>query len=414
VTAGHRETERRRDWDFLLQACRAEVAGLGARVADRFPGRRAGDWDGFLGLMDNQGAALLAGSALLSVDEDVLPEEVRAALKDRIRLGALRAKIQVPELLAILEAFQRRGIDAVAHKGPALSALAYGRAGVRDSVDLDLLVHESDVTAAEQALRERGYRRNSPGDLSPREEAGWRKAWNETEFVSADGWTFVDLHWRICPERFPFRVDGPRLWSRRHRVALGGGEVPVFPAESQVVLLCVHGAKDTWHKLIWLCDVDRVIRAFPSLDWEEVRAIAEEGRCRRAVGLGLLLANRLLRTPVPAAGLGRLAVDERLERLAAEAEDQLASGEIRRPPWLAHFDVLPLHLQVFDTWLDAVPYVGRTLVTPRAWDWEVIKLRLPDSLYALRYPARLARLIVTFPREALRRGRRLQGAGREP
>ncbi|HSD65926.1 MAG TPA: nucleotidyltransferase family protein, partial [Vicinamibacteria bacterium] len=176
MTAGHREAGRRRDWDLLLQACRAERTGLdlAARVAERFPGRRAGDWDGFLGLMDGQGAALLAGSALLSIDEDVVPEEVRAALEDRIRLGTLRAKIQVPELLAILEALEGRGIDAIAHKGPALSALAYGRAGVRDSVDLDVLVHGSDVTAAERVLRERGYRRHSPGDLGPREEAGWR------------------------------------------------------------------------------------------------------------------------------------------------------------------------------------------------------------------------------------------------
>ena len=232
--------------------------------------------------------------------------------------------------------------------------------------------------------------------------------------MSADGWTFVDLHWRICPARFPFRVDGPRLWSRRHRVALGGREVPVFPAESQVVLLCVHGAKDTWDKLIWLCDVDRMIRVSPSLEWEEVRALSEEGRCRRAVGLGLLLANRLLGTPVPASALAGLAADEGLVRLREEVEDQLASGGIRRPWWLSHFDVLPLHLQIFDTRLDVVPYIGRTLVTPRAWDWEVVKLRLPDSLYSLRYLARPARLVVTFPRAALRRDRRPQGIRRDP
>ena len=83
----------------------------------------------------------------------------------------------------------------------------------------------------------------------------------------------------------------------------------VFPAETLVALLCLHGAKDTWHKLIWLCDVDRLIRVSPSLDWEEVRAFAEESRCRRAVGLGLLLAHRLLETPLPAPVLARLAGD---------------------------------------------------------------------------------------------------------
>lgn len=401
-----REAARRRDWDLLVRACHAEPSGLGARAAERFPGRRPGDWDGFLRLMDEQGTGPLAAAALLSTGGDAVPGDVRARLEERVRLGVLRAAIQVPELLAVLEALGSRGIDAVAHKGPALSALAYGRAGVRDSVDLDLLVRESDLTAAEAALRERGYRRSSPGDLTPREERGWRAAWNETELVSADGWTSVDLHWRICPRRFPFRVDSPRLWARRHRVALGGGEVPVFPAESQVVLLCVHGAKDGWSRLVWLCDVDRVVRAFPSLDWEEVRALGEDGRCRRAVGLGLLLACRLLGTPVPAPVLARLGGDARLRRLAADVEDQLAAGGVRRPFGLEHFDLLPLHLRVFDARLDAAGYVGRTLATPRAWDWEVVKLRLPDSLYPLRYPARVARLLVTLPRDGWRRRRR--------
>ena len=156
----------------------------------------------------------LAATALLSVEADLVPEDVRAALRERVQLGALRAGIQVPELLAILEALEARGVAAIAYKGQTLSMLAYGRTGVRDSVDLDLVVRESDVTAAEEVLRARGYRRNSPGVLRPRVEAAWRKAWNETEFVSDDGWVVVDLHWRVCAARYPFRIDPTRLWSR--------------------------------------------------------------------------------------------------------------------------------------------------------------------------------------------------------
>jgi hypothetical protein len=311
--------------------------------------------------------------------------------------------------LAILEALEARGVAAIAYKGPALSILAYGRTGVRDSVDLDLVVQDGDFTAAEEVLRERGYRRNSPGNLRPRLEAGWRKAWNETEFVSRDGWVFVDLHWHVYPKRFPFRVDLARLWSRPSRVALGGREVRVFPAETLVGLLCLHGAKDTWHKLIWLCDVDRLIRVSQPLDWEEVHAFAEESRCRRAVGLGLLLANRLFETPLPATVWARLSEDQKLVRLAAKAEEQLATGGIRRPWWLAHFDVLPFHLEIFDSWRDGALYLGRTLVTPRAWDWELVKVRLPDPLYPLNYLLRPLRLLVTLPREFARQRRRREG-----
>ena len=124
--------------------------------------------------MDQQGVGPLAASALLSIEADLIPEDVRAALRERVQLGALRAGIQVPELLAILEALEARGVAAIAHKGQALSMLAYGRTGVRDSVDLDLVVRESDVTAAEEVLRAAGLPEKQPRRAPP--AAGGRMA----------------------------------------------------------------------------------------------------------------------------------------------------------------------------------------------------------------------------------------------
>ena len=400
---------RAHDWDLLLQACRLDSSGLGAAVARRFPGRQADDWTDFLSLMDHQGVGPLAALALLSVEAEILPAEIRAALRERVQLGSLRAAIQVPELLAILDALEARGVAAIAHKGQALSMLAYGRTGIRDSVDLDLMVHEGDVTAAEEVLGARGYRRNSPGVLRPRLEAGWRKAWNETELVSDDGWVVVDLHWRVCAARYPFRIDPTRLWSRPAGVRLADREVPVFPAETLLGLLCLHGAKDTWHKLVWLCDVDRLVRASPSLDWDELRSFAEESRCRRVVGLGLLLAARLLGTPLPAPVLARLSEERALADLASRVERELATGGIRRSWWLHILDVWPFHLEVFDSRRDGVAYLVRTFVTPLAWDWELLQVRLPDSLCALYYVLRPLRLIATLFRESVRRGLRLEG-----
>lgn len=400
---------RASDWSLLVRACRSDASGLGPAVAQRFPDRRASEWADLLTLMDQQGVGPLAASALLSVDPDLIPEDVRAALLERVRLGALRAGIQVSELLGILGTLEARGVDAIPYKGQTLSMVAYGRTGIRDSGDLDLLVHESDVTAAEEVLRGRGYRRTSPGVLRPRVEAAWPWAYHETEFVSHDGWVFVDLHWRMYPAQYPFRVDPTRLWSRPARIMLGGREVRVFPAETLVGHLCLHGTKDHWRKLLWLCDIDRVIRVSPAFDWDEVRAFAAESRGRRAVGLTLLLVHRLLETPLPQDVLAPLAGDETLTRLLARVEDELATGGIRRPWWLAHFLVFPFHLEVFDSWRDGVAYTGRALVNPAAWDWDFQKVQLPDSLDWLYFLLRPLRLLVTLPRAAFQRGRRPGG-----
>lgn len=393
------------EWCLLFRACRANMVGLGAAVAEQFPGRRAGDWADFLALMDLQGVGPLAAAALLSVDAGMIPEDVQGALRERVHLGALRAGILVQELLAILETLEARGVAAIAHKGPALSMLAYGRVGVRDSVDLDLVVGENDVTAASEVLRELGYRRYTPPELSPRQDEAWRRTWNEYEFVSHDGWLFVDLHWRMCPPRYPFRIDPGRLWSRPARIALGNREVRIFPPETLVLLLCLHGAKDRWHKLIWVCDIDRLIRACPSLDWEEVRDFAGESHCARALALGLLLAHDLFETPLPAPV--RLVTRRAVADLAAQVEGRLAAGGIRRSWRWEHFGVWPFHLEIFDTWRDRALYLVRTLVTPLVWDWQ--RVRLPDPLYPLHYLMRPLRLTVGLFRKSVRR----RGRGRK-
>jgi hypothetical protein len=396
-----RPSERERDWALLLAACRDGSPGLFERVDERLGKATAAEWSGFLRLMDEQGTGPLAASALLELEADRIPAEVRTALAERVRLANLRAAVLVDELLEIVDAFEKRGIEVVAHKGPALSLLAYGRVGVRDSVDLDLVVREGDVDAAERLLRERGYRRHSPGDLRPRVEAAWRRAWNETEFVSADGWVFVDLHWRICPERFPFRVDAPRLWSRLPRAPLGGQGVRVFRPEAQVVLLSVHGAKDRWERLVWLCDLDRLVRTRPPLDWDDVLGTAEEARCLRATALGLLLSENLLGTPLPAAVRSQPALVA-VEPLAARLGRELAAGARPSRGPLARIGVTPFQLEVFDVRADAARYVYRSLVTPMAWDFELERIRLPDALYGLYYPLRVARLLATPVRDLLK------------
>jgi hypothetical protein len=395
-------SERERDWALLLAACRVGSPGLAERVAERFGKAMAAEWSSFLRLMDEQGTGPLAASALLEPDEELLPGEVRTALAERVRLANLRAAVLVDELLAIVDAFEKRGIEVVAHKGPALSLLAYGRVGVRDSVDLDLVVRESDVDAAERVLRGRGYRRHSPGDLRPRVEAAWRRAWNETEFVSADDWVFVDLHWRICPERFPFRVDAPGLWRGLGRAPLGGRGVPVFRPEAQVVLLSVHGAKDRWERLVWLCDLDRLVRTSPTLEWDDVLGTAEEARCVRATALGLVLALNLLGTPLPPA-VRSLPALASVGPLAARLGVELAEGRPRPRGPLARIGVTPFQLEVFDGRGDAVRYAYRSLVTPMAWDFELERIRLPDTLYGLYYPLRVARLLLTPARDYVRR-----------
>jgi hypothetical protein len=152
---------------------------------------------------------------------------------------------------------------------------------------------------------------------------------------------------------------------------------------------------------VWLCDLDRLVRTSTALDWDDVLGTAEEARCRRATALGLLLSENLLGTPLPAAVRSEPALVA-VEPLAARLRHDLAAGQKRSRGPLARIGVTPFQLEVFDGRADAVRYVYRSLVTPMAWDFELERIRLPDALYGLYYPLRVARLLVTPVRDALR------------
>jgi hypothetical protein len=392
---------RERDWALLLAACRFGAPDLAERVDERFGKAAAAEWSGFLRLMDEQGTGPLAASALLDLDEQLLPAQVRSSLAERVRLANLRAGVLVGELLEIVDAFEQRGIEVVAHKGPALSLLAYGRVGARDSVDLDLVVRESDVDAAERLLRERGYRRSLPGDLSPRADRAWRRVGNEIEFVG--DWIFVDLHWRLFPTWLPFRLEPGPLWPLAQRVSLAGGTLRTWSREVQLVAHCLHGAKDRWRKMLWLCDVDRLVRGIPAPSWDTVVALGEAARGRRALGLGLLLAHRLLGTPLPPEVAACVERDPGTTRLVEEVARRLPRGPVARPWWMASPDVWPFHVRVFDTRLDGLSYLGRCVLTPVPWGWEVAHIPLPDVLYPLYYVLKPARMAGGMTRKGMQR-----------
>ena len=61
------------------------------------------------------------------------------------------------QLAAILRALDNDGVRALPFKGPALSLAAYGDLGVRDSVDLDVVVRPRDIDRARRTLVRMGY-----------------------------------------------------------------------------------------------------------------------------------------------------------------------------------------------------------------------------------------------------------------
>ena len=96
-------------------------------------------------------------------------------------------------------------------------------------------------------------------------------------------------------------------WERAHPVEALPGAL-MLSLEDQIIQLSVHVHKHGFNRLIWLKDLDLLVRTYgETLDWAAVRAGARAEGVASSVWYTLWLASTLLATPVPPAQLRALA-----------------------------------------------------------------------------------------------------------
>lgn len=339
----------------------------------------------------------------LSSDDPVL---IPDAVMDRLRRGygtvSRRNFILTRELLRLLACLDDHGIVAVPYKGALLAAIAYGDPSLRQFADLDILVRRQDVLEAKRLLEEQeygarfiyGYRPLSR--LSPAQTDVFLDNYLEFEMQRKDG-LLIDLHWQFAPRHYPFRMDPDPLLARLETFRIEGQSVSSFAREDQVLLLCLHGAKDRWTKLLWMIDLARFIRAYPGLDWDAICTRAKDSAMELPLLLGLDLAETLFPCTVPPSVTERSAHRERIGRMAGSVFANL----FEQKPRAECLPVNALHLRLCATRIDQVTYLSRGLCVPRVQEWSLV--RLPAWLYPLYYVIRPFRIMARCARISVER-----------
>jgi hypothetical protein len=356
------------------------------------------DWTRFVQQADAHRLTCLLAPVLGGLPSLAIPAQTAMSLQDLARIRGTQARLLTAELKTLLPAFEARSIPVIPYKGPVLTGLLYGSPTLRDFDDIDVLVRPGDVTAARAALSGAGFHRRLPR-MSSRREQGYLASRHAETWHSEDRLVTVDLHWRLIPAPHPFEVDPERLWAGLISTSFEGLRVAVFPPETLLVALCLHGAKDRWYRLVWLCDLDRVVRT-RGLSWARVLDLARSFRCERALALGLFLVRELLRSPLPDEISRRVDLTPQVVGVARDVYATLATGEIRFP-LLDECLGLETPLRLGDTPVDRAGYLWRTLTTVDEWDW--YRFRLPESLYPLYKLLRPVRLLARSVKRSLRR-----------
>jgi hypothetical protein len=374
----------RPEMEVLRLAARVRLVGEPAQRLTSLLGQNL-DWAQLVELARMHGVAQLLAWHLPHLGETAVPKGDLTQLRTGLQQQAIRNLLLTRELLELLDVFRKEGIAALPFKGPSLAAGAYGNVALRSFGDLDVLVAQRDVARARGFLLARGY--SPPTGWTARQQAFSVKTLGQLSMYRDPG-IQVELHTALLPRAFAFDLKMADLWSRRQAIVLLDKEVPCLADEDLLLLLCAHGTKHLWKRLMWVCDVAELLRTRPGLCWETVSRRARQLHAEGMLLLGLALARDLLGASLPPRQNEELARNGSVRRLAAEVERSFREGEIRPASALA---TCSFCLRVRERLGDGLRWCLGLALTPTEADWLALAHELPlTEMYYLLRPVRLA------------------------
>jgi len=335
-------------------------------------------------LAEAHGVAGHLTACLRSLDEDLVPSEVRQTLVDSRRAQNFFTLRLTAELFRILDRFTSEGIGALVVKGPVLAVQAYGDPAMRAYGDLDLLVHQRDIRRATELLSAAGF---SPAVPLSAIDAG--RIPGQYLFSKPDSKLIVELHNHLTLRYFPRRLPIEEFFARQIRVRLDGHEAPALAVEDELVLICIHGAKHFWERLMWIADVAALVSRQTGIDWQRIADSAQAVEAERMLHTGLRLASDLLKARLPDKVLAMVQADAVSARLVERTLKWLpAAGSA--PPGLLERATYRRGMR--GGLISGPAYLLRLSLSPTEEDWKNgAEEKRHRFLDALRRPFRLAR-----------------------
>lgn len=305
------------------------------------------------------------------------------------RRQVMRVMALAGVLLELLAAFEARGIQALALKGPALALLLQEAMTRRPCNDIDLLVDPGQAGAAAAILAERGFTAQLDIPIHTlvmvNKDCGYRR-----------GDLYVELHWRLFDNPRLLGWSFEELWRSRTIVTLNERTIPTLSVRHYGLYLAIHGMRHGWQRLRWLLDMGLLLN-----NPAHQKAIREQAALDRqvpALAHTIRLAEDLLgRGAAPASewpeGWRARAIDRAVENLSTI----LTRPGTTRGDWIRR--------RLSEKWLDLLLCNGPRAVVAEIQllllgVGDVTDIRLPRRLFWL-YPLLRPFLL---PGRILRRG----------
>lgn len=293
----------------------------------------------------------------------------------------------VAELAAVGKLLAEAQVPFLCLKGPSLASAAYGNLRLRPFSDLDILVRPEHARRACEQISRRGF--VPQFTLSGKWWDLFLRTRSELTFQREHPLSLAEVHWGLLPPGYTFTPTASPLWERAEDVVVESLTVRTLGRDDNLLFLCLHAAKHSWERMIWLVDLAELLRRRPDVDWDRLLAEANRRAAGRMLALSLFLAAQLLDAPVPVEvldGLRRVHSERLAQRVIRDklVPRTATTQPAVTAPWREHY------YQAMASRCDKLRYVHDVLLQPTPIEWQLCPLPawLAPACYVIR-PIRL-------------------------
>jgi hypothetical protein len=211
-----------------------------------------------------------------------VPPAVSNHLRDEYYLAHSQCMLRDRELPQVVTALDNAGISGLLFKGAALAHSVYPDPALRTMGDMDVLIRETQVESARQALEELGYecrpeipQRFNPFNTQFTGELGFRRALGRTSVL-------VDVHWALFTIeliRQTMAIDLEALWTSALPIEIEGVTAFRLALEDQLMHVCLHLSMHGFTHLVGYVDILQIVDT-GQIDWDVfIRCVRQRRLC---------------------------------------------------------------------------------------------------------------------------------------
>lgn len=292
-------------------------------------------------------------------------------------------------LSKIVSKFKEANIPVLHLKGPILSQQLYNDIGSRQFGDLDILIKKENLKDVLQLLEEAHY--NPEIILQQETREVFFNAVNVLGFHHASSHTRIEVHWELLSKNYAIEWDTSLLWKASQTVSINNHSFNTLTKEHTLLYLCLHGSKHLFERLLWVCDIDRILRTQQNIQWVKVQQEAKSLGIMRMLFIGLSLSHTLFQTPLPTEIKEELLKDRDVEKIVNTIIHFNLYDGFKKKKGYQSFRLL---YRMREKQKDKLRFLYSALFSTKFDDFKMVQL---PSYLAFFYPiVRLVRLISKY------------------